>query len=308
MVMMISIAMATYNGEEYLASQIESIIGQSFSDFELVVCDDCSSDNTFGILQAYAKKDRRISVYRNRGNLGFRRNFEKALGYCEGQYIALSDQDDVWDKDHLRVLRDNISDYSLICSNAEMINQDGTSRDRTMKDILGLSLVHYDPRACFQHLLFSNIAQGASSLFHRSILEEALPIPASVAFHDHWLAAIAASCNGVLYLDQITMKYRQHDRNVTTNTGWNVRDAFSKKEYGHLPLCIALIERIGPKLDEKKRGTLEQAIEYYSDLKRKKIFHLKSMVYLIKNYWNIYWGDYKGLLVFRAAKVFLGRC
>ncbi len=74
----ISIALATYNGEKFIHKQIDSILSQSIDDFELIVCDDCSLDNTYSILEEYAQQDKRIKIYRNEHNLGFLKNFEKA--------------------------------------------------------------------------------------------------------------------------------------------------------------------------------------------------------------------------------------
>ena len=92
---MISIAMATYNGELFIREQLDSILTQTLSDWELIVCDDGSTDNTLSILQEYANNDSRIKIYQNETNLGFKRNFEKAIGLCSGEYIALCDQDDI---------------------------------------------------------------------------------------------------------------------------------------------------------------------------------------------------------------------
>ena len=88
---MISVAMATYNGERYLPVQLDSILNQTIQDFEIVICDDCSRDNTRKILEDYAKLDSRIKVYLNETNLGFKKNFEKAISLCSGDYVALSD-------------------------------------------------------------------------------------------------------------------------------------------------------------------------------------------------------------------------
>ena len=104
---MIGIAMTTYNGEKYLKEQIDSILNQTVSDFELIVCDDVSSDSTMDILNDYAEKDDRVHVFRNEENLGFLKNFEKAIRICldrGAEYVALSDQDDVWTDDYLMVL------------------------------------------------------------------------------------------------------------------------------------------------------------------------------------------------------------
>ena len=93
---MISIAMATFNGEKYLREQIDSILAQTHQNFELVICDDCSTDGTAGILREYETQDSRIRVYVNERNIGFKKKFERAISLCKGEYIALSDQDDVW--------------------------------------------------------------------------------------------------------------------------------------------------------------------------------------------------------------------
>ena len=107
---MIGIAMTTYNGEKYLKEQIDSILNQTVSDFELIVCDDVSSDSTMDILNGYAAKDSRVHVFRNEENLGFLKNFEKAIRIClDPEYVALSDQDDVWTENHLEVLVDTMS-------------------------------------------------------------------------------------------------------------------------------------------------------------------------------------------------------
>lgn len=115
---MISIAMATYNGEKYLRKQIDSILDQTIQDFELIVCDDCSTDTTWNILLMYQLQDSRIKCYRNEENLGFKKNFEKAIGLCSGEYIALSDQDDIWTEKHLQVLVENLGERDLIGANA----------------------------------------------------------------------------------------------------------------------------------------------------------------------------------------------
>ena len=78
---MISIAMATYNGAQFLREQIDSILNQSIQDFELVACDDCSSDGTFQIMEDYARKDSRVRIFKNEKNLGFKKNL-KRLSRC----------------------------------------------------------------------------------------------------------------------------------------------------------------------------------------------------------------------------------
>jgi glycosyltransferase involved in cell wall biosynthesis len=95
--MRISIAMATYNGERFLREQLDSLAAQSRLPDELVICDDGSSDGTVEIAKRFARSSPfEVRVHRNNENLGYARNFERAIGLCSGEIIFLSDQDDVW--------------------------------------------------------------------------------------------------------------------------------------------------------------------------------------------------------------------
>ena len=92
----IDILMATYNGEKYLKEQVESILNQSYSNFRLIISDDCSTDKTREILSEYEKKDKRIEVYYQEKNLGYVKNFEFLLERVKNEIYMLSDQDDYW--------------------------------------------------------------------------------------------------------------------------------------------------------------------------------------------------------------------
>lgn len=100
---MISVAMCTFNGEKYIKEQIESIINQSLVPDEIVICDDCSKDNTINIIkETLANWSGKANLIINEDNLGYRKNFEKAISLCNGDIIFLSDQDDVWDNCKLK--------------------------------------------------------------------------------------------------------------------------------------------------------------------------------------------------------------
>ena len=92
----IDILLATYNGEKYVAEQIESILNQTYKNFNLIISDDNSSDNTPKILEDYAKKDSRIILNLQEKNLGVVKNIEFLLEQVQNEYYMLSDQDDVW--------------------------------------------------------------------------------------------------------------------------------------------------------------------------------------------------------------------
>src|ERR1700761_555678 len=117
--LLVSIAVCTYNGERFLSKQLDSLLRQSYSNIEIVIADDCSTDNTWSILQDYADKDARVKPYKNKYNLGHTLNFEKAIKLCKGEYIALCDQDDIWETDKISVFMENVGDVMLVYHNSD---------------------------------------------------------------------------------------------------------------------------------------------------------------------------------------------
>src|SRR5256885_16654050 len=92
----VSVVMCTYNGEQFLDEQIASVLNQDYKNIELIIVDDHSSDNTWQKLQQWQQKSPTIKIFRNEFNLGYNKNFEKAIQLASGNFIALSDQDDIW--------------------------------------------------------------------------------------------------------------------------------------------------------------------------------------------------------------------
>ncbi len=111
---LVSIAMTTYNGEKYLSAQLDSILNQTYKNLEIIICDDCSTDDTRQILTNYSKKDSRIKLFFNDKNLGYSKNFQKAISLCTGNFISLSDQDDIWIPEKISLGINNIQNYDLI--------------------------------------------------------------------------------------------------------------------------------------------------------------------------------------------------
>jgi glycosyltransferase involved in cell wall biosynthesis len=213
----ISIAMATYNGAKYLEEQIDSILRQTLPASEIVVCDDCSTDATWEMLQRYANMDTRFKIYRNGKNLGFLKNFEKAISMCSGDYIALSDQDDIWTDNHLESLYSNIGNKSMSCGNGLIVDKNNQSLKLTIKSQLVLDRIPRDDFSKAKTILFfRNPYLGATVLFHRSLVNSALPIPDGCEYHDSWIALAACLDKGINYVDEIILNYRRTGENVTT--------------------------------------------------------------------------------------------
>lgn len=216
---MLSIAMATYNGERFLREQLDSILAQTVTDFEVIVCDDCSTDCTVAILEEYARLDKRFNIYKNTHNLGFKKNFEQAIGLCKGDYIALCDQDDIWYPDHLELLLKNIGDCVMCCGNSELVNANNQSLGKMLSEHDKFYYMPYPVRRIIFKLFFSgNPMQGASMLVQSEFVRRCLPIPAGVGYHDAWLACCGCmESQGISYFFEPITRYRQHANNVTAN-------------------------------------------------------------------------------------------
>ena len=302
----ISIAMATYNGEMYLHDQFDSILAQSFTDWELVVCDDCSTDKTVEILNEYAQKDSRIKVYKNEQNLGFKKNFEKAMNLCSCEYIALSDQDDVWTENHLQILLDNIGTKDLISGNAKLVDSElndlGTDLFSTQK----YEIIPDNKEDWFFFLMHGNIFQGAAMLFKKNLLNKALPIPENVKFHDYWLALLASLENGVAYEKIPVLLYRQHGTNVTKNEKWKllnkINDAFfTNKKQKKIELQTTILTALEDRVPNPEiQKSISNAKKYFLSLDGIKRFSVVS--YFVKNYKRIYLNNSKKLFALRFIK------
>jgi glycosyltransferase involved in cell wall biosynthesis len=211
----ISIAMATYNGEKYLCEQLDSIMRQTYRDFELIITDDCSTDATLLILSEYqVKYPAAIYYYQNEKRLGYKKNFEKAIMLCKHDLIALADQDDIWTDEHLETLYKGIGSNAVICSHADNITSGGKRTGKSQRADIPYWLEH-NYSYLLLSVLFRNFAQGTTMLFRRSLLAVAFPIPDMVLSHDHWIGLIAVLLHKIKYINTVTVLYRRHDNNVT---------------------------------------------------------------------------------------------
>lgn len=204
----VSIAMCTYNGERFLREQMDSLVSQDYPNLEIIIVDDCSTDSTVEILQKYAIHHPHIHIHCNETNLGFRRNFEKAIGLCSADLISLCDQDDIWFSDKISKLVQAIDGANLIYSEIQLADECANPIDR---DFPPANLLQ---GRCHMGLIFDNCVTGHASLIRKSVLKFALPIPDSVELHDHWIAFVAAANGGIKVFPEKLSLYRQHDCNA----------------------------------------------------------------------------------------------
>ncbi len=202
----VSVVMCTYNGEKYLREQIDSILAQTYAISELVAQDDCSTDSTPAILQEYARADRRIKVHVNPRRLGFNRNFSSALLKATGDFVACSDQDDIWRKDKIERLLEHIGDAALVFHNSVTFTGDVR---HTGKRRLPVSF-RYDDAS----VLLKTIGVGHELLFRREILSlyrKAYEREPDISY-DQLLMITAMAAGQTRYVDEDLVFWRRHPK------------------------------------------------------------------------------------------------
>lgn len=217
---MIDILLATWNGEKYLRKQLDSILNQTYQDFQIITRDDGSTDGTVKIMYDYKKKNPlKFKIIKDKlGGFGNPcGNFGEILKYSNSQYIAFCDQDDIWLDNKLElqmnkmmeIERDNGDIPIIVFSDSMLINVNG--------DIIFDSFWRYqkiDPReTSFISLLLENCVQGTATLFNAKARELGYPIPKEAIMHDWWLALVCSFGGIVSYIENKTVLYRQTGRN-----------------------------------------------------------------------------------------------
>lgn len=301
----LSIILPTYNGAYYVGPQIDSILAQTFGDFELIISDDASSDQTCEILDDYARKDPRIKIRKQGCNLGFKRNFEFLLTEATGRYVALADQDDIWIPTHIELLMKSIGNSLLACGNCELVDSTGRILGRTMKDEAGIEFVPADMESQFHHLLYNNFVQGCTALISRRLIDLALPIPENVRFHDYWLASVAALTSPIVYIDEAIVKYRQHDNNVIGTKGTVLSRMLKREKPETQMICESLLSRFGSVLTDLQTNQLKVAIRHFESR-----YSFGPGLYCAFNtyrkYEIIYWSQSKKTKLPRVLKALVG--
>jgi glycosyltransferase involved in cell wall biosynthesis len=209
----ISVAMCTYNGAEFLRPQLESIFAQTRQPDEIVICDDASTDETRSLIPA------NVVLRVNEQNLGTVKNFEKAIGLCSGDVIALSDQDDVWREDKLALIEDAFArqpNVGLVFSDAEIVDEQLNPLGRRMWDEVGFDSHKKKLVAlgrALDVLITGWTVSGATMAFRSEYAKLSLPIPTTIPMiHDGWIALTVAAVSDVAIIDEPLIKYRQHQR------------------------------------------------------------------------------------------------
>ena len=208
----IDILMATYNGEKYLGEQLDSIINQTYHNWNLLIRDDNSTDKTLEIIQNYHKKDKRIKILKdNKGNIGIVRNFEELLKSSESEFIMFSDQDDIWVENKLDMYLKMIE---KIKNKGFMIHSDAILFDKNKSNILKDTFISKKAiNRGLENVFFNYFVQGATILISKEIKNFILPFPKEVYLHDRYIHLISELFFERVFINQPLIYYRQHDNN-----------------------------------------------------------------------------------------------
>lgn len=209
---MISVCIATHNGERYIKQQIDSILSQLGQSDEIVVSDDGSTDNTLSVIGSF--QDPRLKLYLYNHPYKSKhpheyvcRNFENALKHAEGDYIFLSDQDDEWFPNKVEVCMDDLQKYDLVLHDFSHMDDYGN----ITKDL------HYNgsfyPKNYF--LAHRGKHYGCAMAFRRNVLDYALPFPKHLLLHDCWIGLLSEALGTLYFEKQPLLKYRIHEQNTS---------------------------------------------------------------------------------------------
>jgi len=214
----VSIAMCTYNGTQYIQEQLDSIAAQTRLPDELVICDDISNDNTIDIIKSFADKSQfPIRLYINDENLKLCKNREKVISLCTGEFIILSDWDDVW-KPHkiekiLTAFLEN-PEAGYVFSDAELVDENMKPLGPTLwksRKFDSLIQTYKNPDDQARVLLKQNLVWGATLALRASIRDIVIPLSPFYYLEDAWIALLA-SCSGFygVPISDSLLYYRQH--------------------------------------------------------------------------------------------------
>lgn len=227
---MISVVMATYNGEKYIEKQLESILNQSLIPDEVIIRDDGSSDATVQLVKDFIQKNK-LSTWNievNDKNLGYKKNFANLLSLAKGDYIFLSDQDDEWISDKIdkmvTILKDNKAIQALnggvrlIDANSnkvEIVNRKNVYNANfyfSKKTVVRLNKV---PLAS---LIISNVTPGCAMAITKELRDTFISSYEGTFPHDWYLNMLAAYNGGCYFLNEEVISYRIHENNASSPT------------------------------------------------------------------------------------------
>lgn len=238
----ISVAMTTYNGDKYLSEQLESISKQTLLPDELVICDDASTDATREVIIKYTlNAPFVVRVYVNEKNIGFTKNFEKAISLASGDLIFLCDQDDIWFPNKIKCIAELFQrerNLQIAVNDCEFYSEDGLlSGGSLLKNNLKLS--GWD----------ANHINGCCTIITSEFMRICFPLPSNECGrygHDDWIHLVGGFLGVRKVVDVSYQFYRRHELNVSQSQVYSVIEPYVWEKYRYLLSKLAEFTANGP--------------------------------------------------------------
>ena len=218
---MIAILMATYNGEDYLEEQLESLLSQTCQDFVIYISDDHSTDSTCKIIENYQKQyPSKIFFFQNNSqHHGAKHNFIQLMIQHKEEYVMLCDQDDVWKPQKIEITMQKMHQLEekygknppiLVHTDLEVVNQSLQTISPSFKEAMNADY----SRTQLRQIIIQNTLTGCTALYNRALANLLIAEPPYMIMHDWWLILVASGFGVVDHVDEKTILYRQHGKNA----------------------------------------------------------------------------------------------
>ncbi len=289
---MVSIIVATYNGEKYLTEQLESIAAQTYKDIEIIICDDDSTDGTKKIIKAFAESHPNVFYYLNVNNQGVNKNFEEGFLKANGEFIAIADQDDIWLSNKIEEQIKLFTNENIVLTYCLSARFTGNVLPTKKHDYTTTLFEGNDVRK----LLLRNSISGHNIIFRKKLLNQILPLPHNI-YYDWWIVQTAV-CNGsVAATNKILAYHRSHDNNITLKPRTTVFQ--TEAEYKERMVALNLFLNL-KNLSVKDKKFIESLIVQFKKLENE-MFSKELFKFYMKNR-DILLYYKKGLLRFFSQK------
>lgn len=219
---MVTILIGSYNGEKYIGEQLDSILRQTFQDFVVCICDDCSTDCTFQIIQNYvAKYPEKIRAKKNLKNTGNAKyNFYELMTSNMDDYIMLCDQDDVWLDNKIEITLKKMKEAErkygvekpiLVHTDLIVVNQKLEVISSSYREAMNSNFY----RTKLRDQLIQNTLTGCTAMYNKEVCKRLKTehTPDYMVMHDWWLNLVVSAFGVIVPMEERTILYRQHENN-----------------------------------------------------------------------------------------------
>jgi len=288
----VAILLSTYNGEKYLKNQLDSLMTQSYKDFEIIARDDGSSDDTVEILKSFS-----IKLLKSEQNLGAKGSFGELLKYAvqngDSEYFMFCDQDDVWKEDKIEKTLAKMQDMENTYSDMPLLVHTDLEVVDEKLNTINSSFYAFQKINPFEDnlnkFLVQNSITGCTIMINRELAQKCLPIPSKAIIHDWWIGLVDSKFGKIGYLNSPTIQYRQHNNNTVGAKGFSIH-VIVKKIY------MLFTSDIVKQYQSQAQAFLEQ---YQSELDIETIKMLEDFTTLEQKSW---WQKRAVLLKYKLLK------